>query len=52
MNPEENKIFSCVWLLYYVNNFLPIREWRYEDIDTWILTGLIWCREVLFALKV
>ena len=28
MNTEEDKIFSCVRLLYYVNNFFPIREWR------------------------
>jgi len=29
MNPEENKIFLCVWLLYHVNNyFLLIRERR------------------------
>ena len=31
--------------------FLPIREWRCEDIDTWILTGLVWCsRSVLLTL--
>ena len=32
--------------------FLPIREWRCEDIDAWILTGLVWCsrRSVLLTL--
>ena len=31
--------------------FLRIREWRYEDIDAWILIGLVWCsRSVLLTL--
>ena len=34
MDPKEDKIFLCVWLL--VKIFLSISDWRCEDIDAWI----------------
>ena len=56
MNPEEDKIFLCVWLLYYVNNFSDSRmEVRmiprtYQPMD---INGFLKCgaREVFFWLK-
>ena len=37
MNPEENKIFLCVWLLYCVYNFsdsrMEVRRYQRTDIN-------------------
>ena len=32
MNPEEEKRFLCVWLLYYVNLRIEVRRYRRMDI--------------------
>ena len=45
MTFEEDNRFLCVWLLYYVSN-LPIREWRYQDIDQVLF------HEIIFSLSV
>ena len=38
----RQNIFMCLVALP-CQQFLPIHEWRLENIDTWILTGLMWC---------
>ena len=51
MNPEENKRFlgGGVGVALLCEQFLPIREWRCEDINA-LITGIIRIDETLLAL--